>query len=88
MNIQNNSQTYAGAVTAFAVAAIPFCRAFHIYDFSEEQANAILTLLTALIIVATVVVHGMTTSKAAAQDKIDTAWSTPNTAPPAEKPIA
>ena len=88
MNPANNPSAWSGAITALAVATIPFLRSFNIYDMTKDQADAILTLLGVVIVVATLFLHTLTTTKVAAQAKIDVAFAAPADAPASAKPVA
>jgi len=60
MNPANEPTAWSGAITALFVAGIPLLRAFHV-SISEDQSNAILGFLAALILVATILVRSQVT---------------------------
>lgn len=80
MNPTAEPTAYGGAITALAVAVIPFLRAFGV-NISEQQGDAVMTLLAALIVVGTVVLRSKVTPVSKAIDAITTGLQTePNTA--------
>ena len=60
MNPRSEPITWSGALTALAVAAIPLLRAFG-KEITEEQSNALLTFLSALIVFGTVALRSTVT---------------------------
>lgn len=72
--MKNEPVAIGGALTVLATAAIPFLRAFGIYDMTPDQVDAFLGFLAAIIGVGTFVVRSFVTPTAKAQDKIDEAY--------------
>ena len=73
MNASNEPVALGGVVTAVAVAAIPFLRSFGV-DITQDQSNATLGLLAALIVAGTFFVRSRVTPVERANDRITEAF--------------
>lgn len=75
MNPNSEPTAWGGAITALAVAVIPFLRAFGV-NITEQQGDAVMTLLAALIVVGTIFLRSRVTPASKAIDAIGTALQT------------